>query len=701
MPRLSIAKEFLSDYSKLQKPVQRAVEEALDKFGHHTFAGVHLEKLGGAKDPNIRTIKITNFYRGVVLAPERGEEYFLLTVLPHDDAIAYATSKRFTVNQTLGVLEVRDQSALEDFEPALRAAGTKTDTKLFEHVKDSDLLRLGIDAQLLPLVRLLGSEPHLEALAKVLPDVQYDVLTALASGMTTEETWQELSSRILDIPQEVDVDDFTTAAARTPDKYVTVSGPDELTKIFEAPFALWRVFLHPAQQNVAYRPVYRGPTLVSGGAGTGKTVTAVHRAAYLAEKLPSDGTQKVLLTTFNRGLASSIEEQLRLLVDDELVLARIDVLNVDRLAYRIVTESTGSQPEIIPRAAATLLWHTASRTTDHKFSPTFLQREWEQVILAQDLRNRDAYLQCRRRGRGRPLSRAQKIEIWNAIGSVLVDFRRTGRTTHHQVAEKAAGILAEQEAAPYRHVLVDEGQDLHPAAWRLLRQAVAAGENDLFIVNDPNQRIYENRVSLGSLGINIHNRSYKLKINYRTTQEILSWSVKALDGRPSDGMDDEPDTLAGYRSPMHGKRPDVRDYPDWNAELDGLVTQVQEWLKAGVEADSIGIAARSAAKVKDIKAALDQAGIPHTQRDGAPAARVDTMHSMKGLEFRCAAIVGVDNASLPLPVAITPAEEDPTSHEHDTQRERCLLFVASTRARDALYVSYSGNPSEFLPPRKG
>ncbi|MGI8306870.1 3'-5' exonuclease [Saccharopolyspora hattusasensis] len=177
--------------------------------------------------------------------------------------------------------------------------------------------------------------------------------------------------------------------------------------------------------------------------------------------------------------------------------------------------------------------------------------------------------------------------------------------------------------------------------------------------------------------------------------------MKALDGRPSDGMDDEPDTLAGYARQCMANARTCATTPTGMPNSTGSLRRFQEWLKAGLEADSIGIAARSAAKVKDIKAALDQAGIPHTQRDGAPAVRVDTMHSMKGLEFRCAAIVGVDNASLPLPVAITPAKEDPTSHEHDTQRERCLLFVASTRARDALYVSYSGNPSEFLPPRKG
>ncbi|MGH3157819.1 MAG: UvrD-helicase domain-containing protein, partial [Streptosporangiaceae bacterium] len=105
MPRLAISKDFLTEYSRLEKAVQGSVEAAISKFEEHTHAGLHLEKLHTSKDPRVRTIRIDAYWRGVVLAPESGDTYCLITVLPHDKAIAYASSRRFTVNQALGVLE--------------------------------------------------------------------------------------------------------------------------------------------------------------------------------------------------------------------------------------------------------------------------------------------------------------------------------------------------------------------------------------------------------------------------------------------------------------------------------------------------------------------------------------------------------------------------------------------------------------------
>jgi superfamily I DNA/RNA helicase len=72
------------------------------------------------------------------------------------------------------------------------------------------------------------------------------------------------------------------------------------------------------------------------------------------------------------------------------------------------------------------------------------------------------------------------------------------------------------------------------------------------------------------------------------------------------------------------------------------------------------------------------------------------MHNVKGMEFRYVAVIGVDAGALPPTAAVTPRAEDPTAHDQDIQPERCLLFVACTRARDSLYVSYTGAPSEFL-----
>jgi superfamily I DNA/RNA helicase len=289
--------------------------------------------------------------------------------------------------------------------------------------------------------------------------------------------------------------------------------------------------------------------------------------------------------------------------------------------------------------------------------------------------------------------------VWEAIRQVTDTLRQWDQHTHLQLADEAARALARRTRRPYRHVIVDEGQDLHPVQWRLLRAAVAPGPDDLFIVADPHQRIYDNRVSLASLGIQVRGRTRRLTVNYRTTAEILEWSVRLLTGVTPTGLDDQPDHLAWYRSPRHDRRPVVTGHPDRDAEYARLAEHVRGWLDAGVEPHAIGIAARTGQLARTVREVLQAAGIPASTPTATKtnAVRVGTMHAMKGLEFRCLAAVGVDADTIPAAAAVTDEAEDPVAHAHDLQRERCLLFVACTRARDWLYVSYTGNPSPFLP----
>ncbi|MBQ1024915.1 UvrD-helicase domain-containing protein [Micromonospora sp. C95] len=696
MAELAIGRGFLPAYARLQRRVQRAVDAAIGKFAEHTHAGLHLEKLTGARDPNIRTIRIDQFYRGVVLA--LGEDrYALLDVLPHDDAIAFAVSRRFTVNQTLGVLEMRDQVGIEEFaraEPSPASAG------LFAHVSVADLNRLGVDADLLPLLRVITTDKQLEGLGGRLPESQLDVLLGLASGLSVEEVWAELADRTV---SGVDTDDLLTAARRTPERIAFVSGPVELAAILAHPFDVWRTFLHPTQRDVAYRDTYSGPALVTGSAGTGKTVTGLHRAVFLARRLP-DG-QKVLLTTFTRALAEALARQLHRLTDDPAVRARIDVISVDKLAYEIVTRSRGrvtvADAEIVDQ-----LWETAAKAGPTyldragqitTYSPAFLRHEWEQVVLAQQVTTREAYREATRRGRGAGLRAAQRDQVWTVIETVTGELARRRLRTHTQLADDAAAI-ARHAPAPYRHVVVDEGQDLHPAQWRLLRALVAPGPNDMFLLADPYQRIYDSHVSLAQLGIEVRGCTRRLSVNYRTTHEILDLSVKVLGGDATVGLDGQDDTLRGYRSVTRGGTPQLAAHVSRDGECEALIERVGTWLDQGVEPHAVGVAVRTGQLVKTVGRILSDAHIPVADdKRGTDGVRVATMHRMKGLEFQCLAVVGLDAGVLPAPHALTSAAEDPHAHRQDLQRERCLLFVALTRARDVLYLSHSGTPSPLLP----
>ena len=722
MARLAITKGVLAEYAKLDKGVQNAVEAAITEFAKDPDPGSQLEKVPCSRDDRIRTIRVDGVWRGVVLAPDGGDTYCLLTVLPQEKAIGYAASHRFSVNPSTGMLEMSNEIAIQQRQSSLQAAAGREDKRLFADVSDADLTRLGIDAQILPLVRLLTSDADLGTLQSVLPDAQYTALYALARGMTVGEAWAEVAQPLPAgaPPGQMNPGDLVSAMERTPGQVTFVSGQEELQLILAHPFAAWRTFLHPSQRKIAYRASYAGPAQVTGGPGTGKTVTVLHRAAFLAARAatsspadepdaarqefpPGPDAKPVLLTTFNGNLADTLHTQLDLLIRDAGLRSQIEVRNVDRLAYSIVKRARGT-PVIADERVLRNRWTEATAASGLDLTPAFLKNEWEQVILGQDLRNEQAYLTCLRTGRGRPLTKAQRSQVWQAAQQVSAQLDAARESTHLQLANEATHLLRQAGAPPYRHILVDEAQDLHPSQWRLLRAAVASGPDDLFIAADPHQRIYRNRVSLASLRISVRGRSRRLSLNYRTTQEILAWAMPLLGTDPVTGLDGEAASLLGYRSPMHGQCPQVRMAATRAEEFALLTERIRSWLAVGIESHAIGVAARSASLVRAAREALKADGIETAALNGRGSrqgVRAGTMHATKGLEFQAVAVIGVEQGAVPDLAAVIPEDEDALAHAQDLQRERCVLFVACTRARDHLYVSGTGELSLFLPSPAG
>ena len=720
--RLAIAKGFLAEYAKLGKAVQSAVDAAVAKFATHARPTLYVGEPECSRDDRIRLLWVDDPWRVVILAPPpTGDTYCLVTVLPLDEANAYAAGHRLSVNRAFGVLEVWDEDVIQHLQRSLRAAAEPDGKRLFSHVSDAGLTVLGINAQILPTVRLLTSETDLETLATAVPEAQYAALNALARGMTVDEARDEVARLYsTDIPPEqIDPSDLVAAMERTPGQVTFVSGQEELQLILAHPFAAWRKFLYPSQRKIAYRESYSGPAQVTGGPGTGKTVTVLHRAAFLATRAGKASSAKelfatgqastselhakpILLTTFNGNLAETLNAQLDLFIRDADVRSRIEVLNVDRLAYSIVRQARGN-PVIADERVLRTRWAEAAADAKLSFTPAFLKNEWEQVILAQNLHTEQAYLTCPRTGRGRPLTKAQRSQVWQAIQRVTARLAAARESTHLQLANEATRLLGQTAVPRYRHILIDEAQDLHPSQWRLLRAAVAPAPDDLFIAADPHQRIYDNRVSLASLVINVRGRSRRLSLNYRTTQEILAWAVPVLGEDPVTGLDGEVDSLLGYRSPMHGEPPQLRVAETRGKEFKFLAERIHAWAEAGIEPQAIGVTARSASLVGEAREALKADGIMTVSPSGRgnpQAVRVGVMHAIKGLEFQAVAVIGVEQGLVPDPAAVTPEGEDPVAHAQDLQRERCVLFVACTRARDHLYVSGTGEPSIFLPPRE-
>lgn len=711
MTTLAVSKDLLARYGRLDPSARARVEALAVKCQQLTMAelreskGLHLEPYTNQRDPRARTIRLGDNHRGIVMLPDRDEMIILVDVVTHDDADRWMVRNEFRVNEATGALEIVDVSGLGELladTPAPADSTVGAAEPLYAHRSDKEFVQLGVDESLLPLLRVVHDEDQLEPLLAVIPQGQADALILLTGDEPTDVLYAAIVGQ--STPQQVDPDDIAAAIAApaSSNQFHVVEDQAELAEMLAKPLAVWRTYLHPTQRDAAYKATYNGPARVTGGAGTGKTVVAIHRAKALADALDrSDRGRPVLFTTFTRNLAQSIEHDLVALGGTDL-LEKVDVLNVDRVAHQVVTDAEGAAPGIIDRDRLKDLWQTAVDEIGSDLPVTFMLQEWEQVVLAQGIESRDAYFTASRSGRGTPLDRRARAGVWKVIEAATGQMARKRQRTFLQIASDAAGYLEGNAVKPYRHVVVDEGQDLHEAQWRLLRAAVAPGPNDLFIVGDSHQRIYDRRSSLSKVGIEVRGRSRRLRINYRTTHEILRWSLAVLGEGDFDDLDTGIDTQdrAGYHSFLRGAPPTVSGFDTTANMAVGLTEQVVRWIDDGVEPSEIGVAARAQGTFAVVERALRDAGVPcfRLGRDlkFGDGVALGTMHRMKGLEYRCVALAAIGAENVPSPKALTAAASDATEVERETRRERCLLYVACTRAREDLWVGYSGEPSPFL-----
>lgn len=705
MARISLAKTFFEDMSKLDRGLARKVDEMITKLKRdHTTAGLNLESYHASADPRSRTARVDQGTRAILAAGGEADHYILVKVLPHDQADRWMAHNRFNVNQLTGALEVVDVTAVEAVSSVAPAQEPARSAGVLDGVADKAFTQLGItDERVIAAARRMASAEQVELLAGALPDDQAEALTGLAMGMSVDEIYASMVARLDaagDPTPKVtpDADDLVAAVQRPASRsaFLVLDDEDALLDVLTRDFQAWQVFLHPSQRAVVERH-YKGPARVTGGAGTGKTVALLHRARRLAEEEFAAAAPRVLVTTFTTKLRDDLVDRLRALGGPEL-LERIDVTTVDALARRTVADAEGgSAVHVIYGRPLDDLWQTVVDEQGFAFSVEFLSQEWEQVVLARGIRSRDEYFATPRHGRGVRLPRRDRAEVWRAVEAFEAALQRSGRRTFLQLAAAAAGYIDAAAIKPYDHVLVDEAQDLHPAQWRLLRAVVPRGPDDLFIAGDAHQRIYDHRVSLSGLGIETRGRSSRLRVNYRTTHEILRWSLGLLAGESFDDLDEGEDTLAGYRSVTHGRGPVVAGHGSRREELDALVEQVRAWQHDGIDLDEIAVCARTRQAADVAEQHLRSAQLAPTEPDG-PIRRsfFGTMHGMKGLEFRAVAMLDVGASVVPPSVAVTPQEVDPIRHTQDLQRERCLLYVAATRAREALAVSWTGEPSRLL-----
>lgn len=722
-PRLTVAlsNDFFKAFGRLPEKARGKVATFISKFrANPRSPGLNYERIEGGKDSFIRSIRVDQDIRCIVRAPDEGDTYVLLWIDKHDDAYQWARRRTCHVNRVSGALQVVDveaaemavgdaiaaavSEALANQAPVDQRAQPQTHVdSLFAHCSDDQLMLLGVPEALLPAVRAVSSEEALSRLIEWVPQDCVDGLILLADGKPIEVVIEELERQR---PAAIDPSDVA-AALETPEskaEFLVITDDDVLEAMLSAPLERWRVFLHPSQRRLVERQ-WNGAVRVLGGAGTGKTVVAMHRARWLAnEMIKTSAPGRVLFTTFTRNLATDIRANLTKICSPE-ELQRIEVIHLDGWVMKFL-KAQGLQVRVFNEEARDSCWSLAMDLADTSLGldKRFYQEEWKDVVLAQGCRSRDEYLMARRVGRGTRLSRPQRAQIWPVFDAVRAEFRQRGLWEPEEAKQIATDLIHKSAGSPlYTAVVVDEAQDLDAASFSLLRALVGDPRpNDLFIVGDPHQRIYGKPVVLSRCGIDIRGRARKLRINYRTTEETRAWATAVLHGLDFDDLDGGMDQTTDYRSLLHGDLPLVKGFEDPAEEqrfLSDTLRQLQQ--EQGTLAATC-VTARTKRGVEDLNTALQQAGFStrvinkdESDDPSDPSLRLATMHRVKGLEFDQMFIPGLDQAQMPYRFELDQ-RPDQVSRELFEQQERSLLHVAATRAKKRVVVTYSGKPSSLL-----
>src|SRR5580700_2134053 len=506
---IALSSDFLLAFSNVQKSHQKQVREFIERFRERPDSpGLNYEVIQSAKGKDLYSVRINQAYRAVVFHPSNSSVYVLSWVDHHDEAYRWAERKQFVVHPATGALQMLSAESSDTAPAASAPAPTKTG--LFARVKDKHLLRVGVPEELIPVVRSINTDTELEAAEDRLPQEAYEALYMLASGYSPDEVFREMEKPEEEIP--VDRKDFVAALQNDDSKrrFYVIDEAKDLAEVLNAPLDQWRIFLHPKQRRLVSMQA-NGPIRVLGGAGTGKTVVAMHRARFLAEDVFNKKGDRILFTTFTRNLATDIQENLRKLCSVD-ALSRIDVVNLDAWVANFL-RGQGYRHQVVFDEDENDAWAFALNQAppDLGVAPNFYRSEWEQVIQAQNITDADQYLKASRIGRGTKLTRDAKKRIWPVFQEYRAQLNEQGKKEYIDLVRDARGLIQSKGITlPFRAVIVDEAQDMSAEAFRLMRAIVAESANDLFIVGDAHQRIYRHRVSLGQCGINIKGRGKKL-----------------------------------------------------------------------------------------------------------------------------------------------------------------------------------------------
>ena len=681
-----IADTFTDSLAKLTGDEQKAVKTtAFDLQLNPANPGMKLHKLDRARDKDFWSVRVSRDIRLIV--HKTSGSLMLCYVDHHDAAYRWAERRKLERHPKTGaaqLVEVRETVREIEVPRYVDAAEVVTSKRpLFHGVPDDDLLGYGVPPEWLDDVRRATEDSILE-LADHLPSEASEALLELATG--SAPTPMVLAS--------AEADPFEHPDAQR--RFRVMTNADELERALDYPWEKWTVFLHPAQRALVERD-FAGPARVSGSAGTGKTIVALHRAVHLARTHPE---ARVLLTTFSETLANALRTRLKRLIGNEPRLGeRLEVQSMRGIGTRLYEANFGRAELATDEQVRAILEDASAAAAAHRFSPHFLWTEWSSVVDAWQLRAWDEYRDVRRLGRKTRLAETQRAILWSIFERVLAALEERNLLTEAGLFTRLATHVATAKHPAFDYAVVDEAQDIAVSQLRFLAALGGSRPNSLFFAGDLGQRIFQQPFSWKALGVEIVGRSTTLRINYRTSHQIRMQADRLLGPELSD-VDGVSEDRRGTVSVFNGPPPHIEIADSVADETAAVAARLRHWIEEGLAPHEIAVFVRSEAELARAHAAVDAAEVPFQvvgDRMETVHGRlsISPMHLAKGLEFRAVAVIACDDEILPSQERIESVS-DQSDLDEVYQTERHLLYVACTRARDHLLVTGVDPASEFL-----
>ena len=694
--RLFLSETCFEPLFALPKKIQTKVVNFQKKFRECTTAnGMHLEPIAQFNDDSMRTARIDDNYRAVIGLID--DNAYLLFVGTHETAYNWGIRKKLVWNNHTQACQI--VTIQQTTETVVNTSSSEPqEPSPFNNIPEEKMLKIGVPQELIAQVMQIKTLDDLDPLEEYLPSDAYENIFNLLDG-------EEIDNIIAEIEEgQAKADEDQLLSNNNRRRFVELTDDEDLQRILDNDMDKWQLFLHPSQQKLVDAD-YKGTMKVSGGAGTGKTVAALHRLKHLCE----NPNTKVLFTTYTRTLKENIDELIKKM---DICRSRYTLNNIDQVLietarqYKVkegykVLDYSGDEESL-------KLWREVLETEVTEFDEKFLYDEYIDVIVYFGNTDAKSYMMQQRVGRTKALSRKQRLEIWKLVEKYIALKQERKVVDRLELFNETTKYLNENNIRPYTNVIADEFQDFSNPELKFLRALVAEGRNDLFLTGDPMQRIYSGRkINFGAAGINVRGvRSRRLKINYRTTEPIKRVAVGVIKGITFDDMDGGTESMKGYVSLIHGgEKPTYRIVGNTTEEVSQIIEWIEECKQSGIALKDICIAAPSMGLMKELQTRLHTDGTAYKvlkgiNKQGAQEGiSLCTLHSMKGLEFKVVILTGVNERNIPSKGTDTYpfTGMDVIEKKEYLSAKRSLLYVAITRARQLVFMVGFGEPCGLLP----